>query len=314
MENKKLLSLCIPTNGIMEWVVPVIESIYNQNILEKQYEIIITDNGNNQEFEAYINNLIKEHQNLIYKKTNAQQFLNQIEAFRLANGEFIKFINHRMPLVDGAIQYMINYVNDNRREKPITYFLNGALEKEQLVSRYDSFDKFVYGLSYFSSWSAGFACWKEDFEKMCTIKEYNLLFPHITLLFFIKDRDCYCIDNHVLQTTLPTDESKKGTYNLFYAFGIEYISTILDLMRECSISYDTFRYVWKQNGFFLSILYVQYVIRKKKSSYDLKDYKKYLKIYYSMGRIRWGYIYYLAIKVYKKIAKSSIAAKKKTLS
>ena len=30
--NKPLVSLCMPTNGVIDWVFPVLESIYNQNI------------------------------------------------------------------------------------------------------------------------------------------------------------------------------------------------------------------------------------------------------------------------------------------
>ena len=30
--NKPLVSLCMPTNGIIDWVFPVLESIYNHTI------------------------------------------------------------------------------------------------------------------------------------------------------------------------------------------------------------------------------------------------------------------------------------------
>ena len=46
----KLLSLCIPTNGISEWVFPVLDSIYNQKVDDSLFEVIVTDNGNNEQF------------------------------------------------------------------------------------------------------------------------------------------------------------------------------------------------------------------------------------------------------------------------
>lgn len=285
--NKKLLSLCIPTNGIKQWVKPVIDSIYSQNISEDLFEVIITDNGSNIEFEEYMISILKLHDNLIYKKTNAEQFLNQIEAFKLATGDFIKFINHRMPLIDKSLQYLIDFVKNNYEEKPITYFLNGSLHMKNLVEKYKSFDEFIKGLSYYSSWSAGLACWKNDFENMKEIERYNLLFPHITMLFEIRCNRNYCIDNHFIQTTLPTDETKKGTYNLFYAFGVEYVSLLLELFRDRSISYDTFEYIRKQNGKFIIELYYYYIVRKKKVSYDLSNYKIYLGIFYDLKEIKW---------------------------
>ena len=30
--NKPLVSLCMPTNGVIDWVFPVLDSIYNQNV------------------------------------------------------------------------------------------------------------------------------------------------------------------------------------------------------------------------------------------------------------------------------------------
>ena len=43
--NTLLLSICIPTNGVVEWVVPVIESIYAQEVDKRLFEVVITDNG-----------------------------------------------------------------------------------------------------------------------------------------------------------------------------------------------------------------------------------------------------------------------------
>ena len=46
----KLVSLCLPTNGISEWVFPVLDSIYSQGVSNDLFEVIVTDNGKNQEF------------------------------------------------------------------------------------------------------------------------------------------------------------------------------------------------------------------------------------------------------------------------
>lgn len=47
MEDKfPLLSICIPTNGIVEWVIPVLKSIYSQKADNSLFEVVVTDNGN----------------------------------------------------------------------------------------------------------------------------------------------------------------------------------------------------------------------------------------------------------------------------
>lgn len=65
---------------------------------------------------------VQKHSNIVYAETNALPFLNEIESYKRANGEFIKFVNHRTLLVDGALQKLVDFVKTNRKEKPIVYF------------------------------------------------------------------------------------------------------------------------------------------------------------------------------------------------
>lgn len=278
MKREVLLSICIPTNGILEWVVPVIESIYKQNVDEKKFEVIITDNGTNNEFFDKMKMYEYNHKNLRYKRTNAVQFLNQIEAFNMARGEFIKFLNHRMILLPGALEYFLEFVQSNMNEKPVTYFTNGVINQESKSLK--SFDEYVHILSYWSSWSAGTAMWKEHFDAL-NINNYNNLFPHTDLIFAIKDSSSYVIDNKRLMEELPTDNYKKGNYNLFYAFAVEYPAIIFDLYRNENITIDTFNSVIEDNKKFVGQLYYAYIIRKKSCSYSLECYEKYIKIFYS---------------------------------
>ena len=55
MENKPLISLCIPTNGVIYLFAPVLESIYKQECDETKFEVIVTDNGNNEDFKEWYN-------------------------------------------------------------------------------------------------------------------------------------------------------------------------------------------------------------------------------------------------------------------
>ena len=71
MTSTIFLSLCIPTNGVTEWVVPVLDSIYREQIAEELFEVVVTDNGENKEFFWKMKEYSDLHQNLIYKKTTA---------------------------------------------------------------------------------------------------------------------------------------------------------------------------------------------------------------------------------------------------
>lgn len=301
MMAKPLVSLCIPTNGITEWVCPVLDSIFRQNVDSDKYEVVVTDNGNNADFEKIMSGYSEKHSNFVYKKTNAYMFQNQIEAFRLAKGDFIKFVNHRMTLNDGALKHIIDFVENNKDKKPIVYFLNGALSTKEPIVKCDSFEKFVENLSYWSSWSAGLAIWADDFKKIPENQEYNLYFPHITVLFNEKKRSEYVIDNTPLMKEITVASTKKGKYNLFKVFAVEYVSVIGDLMRNEDISVQTFLKIKKSILRFVSELYWDFVLRKKECSYILEGTKDYIRVYYNLRLVYWNIIGLFFSKVKNKL-------------
>lgn len=269
MQNT-ILSLCMPTNGVVEWVFPVLDSIFEQGCNSDDFEVIITDNGDNAEFKKRIKEYGLSHRNLHYYETKALPFINEIESYKRANGQLFKFVNHRTKLVKGALQRLIDFAKYNAEKKPIIYFSNGVLERENKSYAYETFDDFVRNLSYWSSWSTGMTIWKEDFEHLPEdVQSFNELFPHTNVLFAERTRGEYIIDNSVIFDEMPQGKKPKGAYDLYYAFGVEYPGIILDLLRDGSITADTFKVVLDGNLEFIAGLYFQYNIRKEYCSYDL---------------------------------------------
>lgn len=268
--SNPILSLCIPTNGVSEWVFPVLDSIYSQDCKNDDFEVIITDNGNNEEFKEYIKSYIQKHQNIQYFETTALPFLNEIESYKRANGSLIKFVNHRTKLLPGALELLIEYARNNECNKPITYFSNGGLKLDKRGKICGTFDEFVSSLSYWSSWSTGMTIWKEDLKKLPNdVSDFNELFPHTDILFSEKNRNSYVINDTVIFDEIPQGKKPKGTYDLFYAFGVEYPLIILELYRNSSITAKTYKKVAQDNLDFVAELYFKYFIKKEYCSYDL---------------------------------------------
>ena len=61
-----LVTLCIPTNGVPEWCQPVFESIYQQGVDENLFQVVVTDNGDNQEFKKIAHQYQANHKNFVY--------------------------------------------------------------------------------------------------------------------------------------------------------------------------------------------------------------------------------------------------------
>ncbi len=286
-DKTPILSLCIPTNGVPQWVFPVLDSIFAEaDGLGDKFEVIVTDNGDNDEFYNGIQKYVAEHDNLKYYKTGAFEFLNEIEAYKRANGEFIKFINHRTLLNSGSLKYFIEFAEKNADKKPCVYFLNGAKKQKNTVAENNSFDEYVKNLGVFSSWSTGMGFWKSDFNKIDLNKQFNVLFPHTDILFSEREKNLYIIDNTVLLKEIPVGKIPKGRYNLFNAFAVEYVEILLGLLISGDITEKTYYSVKKDNYRFIKDLYFDYVVRKKPCSYDLTKTEQSINKYYSIKKLK----------------------------
>lgn len=284
-----VLSLAIPTNGVAEWIFPVLDSIYEQDVDENVFEVIVTDNGKDDSFCEKMNKYKQNHTNLIYERNETKMFMNQIEAFKLASGDYIKFVNHRTKLREGVLKHLLKYVEDNSVEKPITYFLNGTETTRKQKNIVSGFDSYVYELSYKSSWSGGVGCWKSDFDALMQtgeILKYNGLFPHLAFVFLPKSDRQYKVDTTKLFEEIPNNGTKKGNYDLFRAFGVDYISKVKSLLDDKVIVEDTYEHVKEDNQAFIENLYAEYVVMRKKNSYDLSSAEVSLNQYYSYDEIR----------------------------
>lgn len=284
MPNKPYVSLCIPTNGVIYLLAPVLETIYSQGVSEDKFEIIITDNGNNLDFRKYIQEEIKKHTNIFYYKTEASAFINEIESYKRANGIFIKFINHRTLLTKNSLEYLIDFVINNLEKKPAIYFLNGNgnFKKPKTTKK---FDKFIRKLGLYSTASTGMAFWKEDFDNL-DLSKCNELFPHDNILFGINNKQTYIIDNQTLLKEIEIGHGHKGKYDLFYAFGVDFLNLEKELLDNGFITKLTFKRVKKEILDFMCRCYIDFVLLKKPASYDLSSFDKSMSVYFKKSEIR----------------------------
>ena len=283
-----LLSLCIATNGISEWIFPVLDSIYSQNVDTNLFEVVVTDNGTNECFFNKMNDYKSNHSNLVYRRNNAFLFENQIEALRASCGEFLKFVNHRALMEPGAINWMLELVKANLESKPVMYLSNGALNLKEEWS--GDFNGFVKILKRYASWTTGGGVWRTDFEKIPKEHVYNKISPHSDVLFAERKKELYIVDDKRWSKDIDVNHSKKGNYDLYKAFGVEEFSITLGLYIDGDISVDTLKVVKKDYENFLSELYLYFNILKHSCSYDLTGFNDAMGIFFNG--------YYIKLKAY----------------
>lgn len=281
MDKQPVLSLCIPTNGAVEWILPVIESIYSQGYDNEKFEVVITDNGKNSQLPAHIVKM--DYPNLRYMQTTDEGFLNLVSCLKEGKGLFCKMINHRSVMLPGSIAEMVTLVERYKDTQPIIYCSDGYIKSESDYVECSNIDDFVCQLSYWCSWSAGIGFWQKDIPIIPNI-QLNEMFPNASLLFEIRKESEYVIWNKKYEQMC--DDSGKGGYNLFHTFGVVLLDIIRGLSDGGRISHETFDVVKKDLFGFLTELYKSEVILPTKHTFILKDIKKSMKVYYGVGGYR----------------------------
>ena len=282
------LSLCIPTNGIVEWVFPALDSIYAEGVDNERFEVIVTDNGKNEDFKVKMENYANNHTNLIYKRTNAYMFDNQLEALKLAKGDYLKFVNHRSIWRDGRLQYMINFLEKYEKEKPVIYFSNGSMGWGPTYREFLNFDEFVNNLGIYGTWTSGVGIWKKDYDRIPKDLKYDSISPHACILYSERKKEKYIINDMYWMSEIDSDHSKKGKYDLFKAFALDEFIITINLYRDGDITIDTLKSVKQSFLEFLQNLYCEFVLQKKACSYDLLGFDKYVDVFFDKDVIIEG--------------------------
>ena len=272
-----LLSLCIPTNGIVKWVIPVIDSIYAQQVDNALFEVVITDNGKADDLSKAIADY--SYPNLHYYHTTSEGFTNQIDAFEKCSGMFCKMLNHRSRMLPGSIEKIITLVKRYQESKPILYFAEGNAKGGDIIEC-TNVDEFVRSMSYWVSWSAGTGAWKEDIVDLRN-REIDKMFPHTIYLFGLRDESKYVIWNEKYE--VMADESGKGGYDLYYTFGVIFLDLVNTLRTNGRISLDTFVRVKDDLFIFLRGLYLSEAILPTNRTFILQNIPQSMDVYY--GRL-----------------------------
>ncbi|MDB5149459.1 MAG: glycosyl transferase family 2 [Mucilaginibacter sp.] len=272
------LSICIPTKGRSDVLKNTLDSIYLDNEADyHDFEVVISDSSNTGSVSEMLT-AYSQYPNITYEKNTSEGFLNLICALKMGKGTFLKLHNDYTVFSKGALAQMINFAKNEATIKPLVFFSNNEL-KSNSVLRYDSFDTFTYELSFFNTWSTGFSIWKQDFDKYSNM-EVNQLFPHTSLLLFQYDKEAFVINDVSLFS--HQEVSKKGGYNLFDAFAVQYLKLIEGCLNKKQITMNTFNHI-KQDLFdnFLVVWYYNTKIAANQYTFDLSGIKASIKIYYS---------------------------------
>lgn len=274
MEKLPILSICIPTDGSVKWLLPVLDSIYSQDVDQDLFEVVITDNGHNSQIPLCIGKY--NYPNLRYRQTNDKGFLNLVTALKDGKGLFCKMLNHRSVLHPGTIEKWIEMVEKYKETKPIIYCADANVKGGDIIEC-ANIDEFLVKLSVYSSWSGGIGFWQDDIHNIDNIT-LDEMFPNTTMLLGIHKNAHYVIWNYKFQTM--EDDTGKGGYDYFYTFCVGFLDILNELRVKSEIHDATFISIKKDLYTFLMGEYMNEVCLPSKHTFILKNIKSSYDVYY----------------------------------
>lgn len=274
--SKYLLSLCIPTNGESRWVVSNVRQIYSLGSDNSIFEVVVADNNPNEAMDEAMMEFEK-YPNFRYVKTKAKGFYNIVESFVQAKGDFMIKLNHRCILHKGMIERVYEMGCKYIDEKPLMFFSNGNLHNNE-VRVFNSFNDYLFHLSYRSSQSQGLFFWREDLFNIDHIK-FAPMSPNVSLMFDSRKKTSFVIDDRIMCHEL--NSSGKYGYDLFDTFAVLYLDLVNEVRIDGSISKETFIKIKKDIFDMLTTNYFYMKILGRKGNYKLEGIKESMGVYYS---------------------------------
>lgn len=272
------LSICIPTYQRIEITRNTIASIYAdlEEVDMTEFEVIVSDNDAGQSSICFKKEF--PYENFHYYQTKCEGFLNSFHVLSYGQGVFLKLHNNYTQLKKGTLKYLINEIKSYIGIKPTMYFTNGLLEFNR-KKEYTNFNEYMYDLSYFSSWSTGFGIWKDDFLRIVDNVQVDKMFPQTSLFISCREKNKYVLNDNIL--FLDQKVPRKGGYNPYKVFGIDYLNILNSLCMDGSLEKRVFDKIKTDllNGYLASRFFKTVIAKMDK--FDSADIKKHLSVYYS---------------------------------
>lgn len=233
----KLLSIIVPVYNVEEYIHPCLESIYNQGLDEKDFEVIIVNDGTNDNSMEIIKDIISHHTNIIIiNQQNQGISMARNKGLEKATGEYVQFIDsddlivkHCLPiLLEKAIKSQADLiVADYKRiedEEIKKYLKDPSIVK----GAYKVYEK--KGSSLFLEDLNPRECyiWRTLYRKEFLIEKNILFIPGICYEDIPFIHECYLKANKCLRITL-----------LLYLYRIGHTSITTKLNKKTGIDFGT---------------------------------------------------------------------------
>ena len=118
------LSIIVPVYNVEKYIRPCIESIFKQGLDDKDFEVIIVNDGTEDRSMEVIADIINAHQNIqIIEQENHGLSIARNNGLEIAVGKYILFIDSDDMLISQSVPYLLNIALSRRADLVVADFL-----------------------------------------------------------------------------------------------------------------------------------------------------------------------------------------------
>jgi len=178
-----ILSISIPTYNRGSILKKTLSLLVQEEGFDN-IQLVVSDNHSSDETEDIVKEFQEKYSNVKYHRNDRNIGLeeNIKKVIELSDGEFVKVLNDYTYFEKGKLSILIQYVQQNRIEKPNLFFLNNSSNNDFTVC--NSLNHFVHSVSIWSTWISCFGIWKQNYENIKNKESHiGLMFFHTSILF-----------------------------------------------------------------------------------------------------------------------------------
>lgn len=126
----KKLSVIVPIYNVEKYIRTCIESIFNQDLTDDDFELILVNDGTPDKSMEMISDIIQAHKNIqVINQSNQGPSVARNNGLEKASGEYIYFVDSDDLLVDHCLSLLLSKVSDKKVDLVVANFIELSNEK-----------------------------------------------------------------------------------------------------------------------------------------------------------------------------------------
>lgn len=279
MENKVLLSICIPTCNRGSILDTVILNYITNEEFDDSVELVISDNASTDNTEEIVKEIIKKYPSKkisYYKNDENIGAKNFFAVISRAKGKYAKISNDYIYMTNEGLKVLKENIR-NTSEDTGLFFYDNLRQKNNGSIMVKNVDEFIHLANNKITWVTNFGCWTKDIQELGEYTKSNpKVDDHIIQISFwaLYLVDHYnktkVVDVHWNRGLAVPNSKRVLTYNFFTPHVVWYYDLINDYamlgkVRPETIDFDKKRLL----SDFVGNKIVEYLILKKPCAFDL---------------------------------------------